>query len=227
MISIHGGIDEALHVRWWGTEALPPRFSDWLEVFKLYDGTHFDFYEKTTDLAWWYTERPNISILAGAVWRAGGLAFEEFVGKKDRGKGKYSGRFDALFSLEDRTFVAEAKHHWLALRSKDRTGVIKAQAKLARKDMRALKKYKGHDYRMALVFTSPTFPSQWADKMPPKLIEHRKDGYAAVRGLFDMGFRVDLYPETELYAEYEGGFNSKGKLHPGITLHMGIEPVPQ
>jgi hypothetical protein len=41
------------------------------------------------DLPWWYNERASISVLAGAAWGTGGLAFEEYSeDKKARMKGQ-------------------------------------------------------------------------------------------------------------------------------------------
>ena len=38
------------------------------------------------DLPWWYGERASTSVLAGAAWRIGGLAFEEYREDKKTGR---------------------------------------------------------------------------------------------------------------------------------------------
>ena len=43
------------------------------------------------DAPYWYNERANISILAGAAWRSGKLALEEFGHEKSDKKGQYRG----------------------------------------------------------------------------------------------------------------------------------------
>ena len=226
VLDVVGSVHDELHVRWWGSEELPPQFMTWKTVFEKYAEAHFDFYNETSDVAWWYKERPNISVLAGAVWRGGGVAFEEFLGTKDRGHGAYSGRFDGLFILDQRAYIAEAKHHWLRLRSKDRPGGMASAAERAKIDAAALVPYKNHDYRTALLFTSPLFPVKWAPKIKATLLTHRKDEYEALTNKFSMGFRVDLYPTLADYPAFADGFASKGHLHPGITLHLGLERIP-
>ena len=43
------------------------------------------------DLPWWYNERALLSLFAGAVWRTGGYAFEEFSDLKHKGIRKRKG----------------------------------------------------------------------------------------------------------------------------------------
>jgi len=68
------------------------------------------------DIPWWYNERALVSILAGAVWLAGGIAFEEFSterrvpGKRTR----YSGRQDLFIQIGKNGFHAEGKVVWSA-----------------------------------------------------------------------------------------------------------------
>ena len=67
-----------------------------------------------TDLPWWYGERASISVLAGAAWRTGDLAFEEFGGDKKTGKKRqptYSGRIDLYLKVKGQQFIAEAKYY--------------------------------------------------------------------------------------------------------------------
>jgi hypothetical protein len=67
------------------------------------------------DLPWWYNERASISVLAGAAWKTGGLAFEEYTADKRTGKKrhpKYSGRIDLYLKVKEEQFIAEAKYYW-------------------------------------------------------------------------------------------------------------------
>lgn len=67
---------------------------------------------------WWYNERASLSVLAGAVWRLGGVVFEEFSDEKTtrhhRGnlRKSYQGRCDIYFMMGATEFVAEAKWGW-------------------------------------------------------------------------------------------------------------------
>lgn len=63
------------------------------------------------DLPWWYNERALLSLFAGAVWRTGGQAFEEFseLKRKEKRKRLGHGRVDLWFEAAGREFRAEAK----------------------------------------------------------------------------------------------------------------------
>ena len=64
------------------------------------------------DCLYWYNERATVGSLAGAIWRTGGFAVEEYREPKKR-KGKhYMGRTDLWFSLGEnnrKCYVVEAK----------------------------------------------------------------------------------------------------------------------
>ena len=69
------------------------------------------------DTPWWYNERALLSLFAGAVWKCGGWAFEEFATSKrtiaKRVKhNRSAGRGDLMFQIGKDTFIAEAKQCW-------------------------------------------------------------------------------------------------------------------
>lgn len=72
------------------------------------------------DLPWRYNERALLSLFAGAVWRIGGHAFEEFSEVKHSGrrKRKGNGRVDLWFETSGREFRAEAKHDEVPITNK-------------------------------------------------------------------------------------------------------------
>jgi len=63
------------------------------------------------DLPWWYNERALLSLFAGAIWRTGGHAFEEFSETKFKGTKKKgsNGRVDLWFENAGGAFRAEIK----------------------------------------------------------------------------------------------------------------------
>lgn len=66
------------------------------------------------DAPWWYNERANLSIFAAAVWKVGGVAFEEYTSekrtdKKSSLKKYYSGLNDLYFQLGNEEYIVEAK----------------------------------------------------------------------------------------------------------------------
>ncbi len=89
---------------------LRPVIVKWLKINRDYIEEH-----ECEDCLYWYTEWASVSSFAGAVWRCGGFALEEYSAKK--GKEGYSGRIDLYFSFSDFGVVAEAKADWLNLSS--------------------------------------------------------------------------------------------------------------
>jgi hypothetical protein len=60
------------------------------------------------DVPWRYGERTSISVLAGAAWRIGGFAIEEYGEDKKTGPG----RVDLYLKVGRQQFIAEAKYCW-------------------------------------------------------------------------------------------------------------------
>lgn len=73
------------------------------------------------DLPWWYNERALVSLFAGAIWKCGGDAFEEFVEEKRGGQTGNKGRIDLWFKLGNVEYNAEAKKCWV-----DSSGGVKS-----------------------------------------------------------------------------------------------------
>lgn len=75
---------------------------------------------KGDDAPYWYNERSNIGVLAGAAWRCGRIALEEFQYEKGyRNKPKWLGRADLLLASENYDDLVEAKFKWLSLKSRN------------------------------------------------------------------------------------------------------------
>lgn len=77
--------------------------------------------------AYWYTERPNVSILNAAAWQCGRIALQEFkTEKKVRGEEPWVGRGDLWIrtdSVGKEEFI-EAKHKFVSLSgAKEKNGL--------------------------------------------------------------------------------------------------------
>lgn len=77
------------------------------------------------DAAYWYTERANIGVLAGAAWRCGMVAIEEFQTTKDNSlssrigdRKTWKGRCDLWIARDGHQEIIEAKYRPISLRSK-------------------------------------------------------------------------------------------------------------
>jgi hypothetical protein len=68
------------------------------------------------DVPWRFNERPNLSLLAAATWKTGGIAFEEYATKKRHHSNRlnrptiYRGRKDLYLKIGSREFDLEAKN---------------------------------------------------------------------------------------------------------------------
>jgi hypothetical protein len=65
-----------------------------------------------TDCPWWCNEQASVSTFAGAIWRAGGYALEDYSEEKTYRRSHYQGRCDLYFMLRAEDFVLEAKQCW-------------------------------------------------------------------------------------------------------------------
>ncbi|WP_417333980.1 hypothetical protein [Halarcobacter sp.] len=87
----------------------------WLSINREYIE---DWYSNGTyeDCAYWYNERASLSILAGAIWRRGGVCLEEYCSIKAKLDDKTieskerHGRTDLYFYLGDEEYIVEAKY---------------------------------------------------------------------------------------------------------------------
>ena len=92
---------------------LRPIIEQWLKINREYIE-----YCNYSDSLYSYNERSTISTLAGAVWRCGGYAQEEYIAEK--GTEKRNGRIDLFFHFSNKDVVIEAKQKfiWLAPNSR-------------------------------------------------------------------------------------------------------------
>ena len=85
---------------------LEPVLSTWLEL------NRYCVQNWEEDVPWRYNERATLSYFAGAIWRSGGFALEEYSTQKSKSVGaEYSkkGRGDLWFELGCREYDVEAK----------------------------------------------------------------------------------------------------------------------
>jgi len=82
---------------------------------KLIDLTEEFCRNVKNDAPYWYNERANVSFLAGAIWRCGGMCLEEYASDKTWEKEKYPGRTDIWFYLDGKEYIAEAKFGWIKI----------------------------------------------------------------------------------------------------------------
>jgi hypothetical protein len=87
------------------------------------------------DAPYYYNERANVSVLAGAAWRSGWVALEEFQSEKGyRNKAKTNGRTDLYFANESDEELIEAKFQWICLGSDNLERMVRETMELATSD---------------------------------------------------------------------------------------------
>src|SRR6266545_7737579 len=119
------------------------------------------------DVPWWYGERASLSVLAGSIWRTGGIALEEYSVRKARRrdesqKGTTPGRNDLLFKIGHHDFILEAKFAWPKLRSKEPLKDVVDTLREAERDVRRMRADGAR--RLAAVFVAPSFPKNYEEK---------------------------------------------------------------
>jgi hypothetical protein len=128
-------------------QCLKPVLKKWITL----NGEFSKRWKHWSDAPWWYGERANISVFAGATWQAKGLAFEEYAALKRGEKEDYSGRIDLEFYVGKYRFLAEAKQCWPTVRRG--ASYIHSFVKKTKKD---IQKCRPDGYsRLAIVFGSP------------------------------------------------------------------------
>lgn len=117
------------------------------------------------DAPWWYNERASLSIFAGAIWKSGGSAFEEFSSTKDNGIDQtYSGRCDIEFGVGRSEFMGEAKQCWINLDEDWRENIKEVHSSIdaARRDVLQVPLWRNHS-RLGIVFVVPSISKKKKD----------------------------------------------------------------
>ena len=87
------------------------------------------------DAPYFYNERANVGLLAGAAWRCGWVALEEFQSLKGyRNQKKTNGRIDLWLATERDEELVEAKYNLLSLNSIDMEKQVASTMLEAQKD---------------------------------------------------------------------------------------------
>jgi hypothetical protein len=108
-------------------KSLKPVLNEWRDLTALENW----FFEQ--DATWWNKERATLSVFAGAIWRSGGLALEEFATEKTLKFEPKAGRCDICFRFKRSIFLGEAKQDWPLLVSADMQKNINQTNSIVRK----------------------------------------------------------------------------------------------
>lgn len=149
------------------------------------------------DVPWWYGERACLSVFAGAIWKVGGIAFEEYSFEKRNkvhGKRIVNGRNDLYFELNGEEYIVEAKYSSFgASRLKiGAPGNIQDCLEKARRDIRKCPHSTGQR-RLGIAFVRPYFTMHQKHAVSKKIkkwVENlQKLDYSCAAWVFPKGSR--------------------------------------
>ena len=119
---------------------------------------------KWEECPWWCNERASVSIFAAAVWKAGGIALEEFCDEKVYRRSRYKGRCDLYFKFRGKEYTAEAKHIWSAAGPRS-NGAISPIEEALRSASDDVKHVKETETKLSIVFAVPYFPKSCENEL--------------------------------------------------------------
>ncbi|MCY4364508.1 MAG: hypothetical protein OXE42_20370 [Gammaproteobacteria bacterium] len=165
------------------------------------------------DPAYWYTERPNVSILCAAAWRCGRIALQEFkTEKKVRGEERWVGRGDLWVCTDtgEKDEFIEAKHKFVSLSGdKDGLPAIRKSMEEATKAAKETKSGQGDVTALAIVFASAYAPTRSIDKIDQLI----KEFCETIKSSADYHASAWCFPkETRKLPDKEGYY------YPGIAM---------
>ncbi|WP_249977586.1 hypothetical protein [Vreelandella olivaria] len=145
-----------------GDQELHALLRAWIDAQHEYSALHSSF--DLVENGWWHNERASISLLAGAAWKSGWVALEEF-GATKRGHRENEertdrvGRCDLYVCNKEVSLAIEAKQSWqgIGVRVNDITSNVNEKLQEAWDDAGYLHSYEA-DRRFAVTFIVPYLP---------------------------------------------------------------------
>lgn len=103
-----------------------PHRDTFRSVLQRWSKLHDAYREKVDDLAWWYSERANISVLSAAFWQEEGTSFALQDLRVMRGRrGARKGRGDVRVHMADFAVNIEARLVWPRLANRKAVEAVK------------------------------------------------------------------------------------------------------
>lgn len=173
---------------------LEPVLRKWISVVRLTAEDWRGTTHKDSDIPFWYRERAQLSLFAGALWQSDALVFEEFSTTKHQAGRKATGRADIWFKIRRRQFIGEAKQVSVNAASKPQRIEVKISEAIG--NVREHKK--GKTRRLAMVFVTVEILARHAsevDRLLQEWIEQANElrkrlGCDALAWTFPEGWRV-------------------------------------
>lgn len=197
---------------------LTPVVQEWITCIEKYARWHDE-----DNLPYWYNERANVSVLAGAAWRAGWVALEEYQSEKRR-KGVDSenstGRNDLYLSTEEKGYCIEAKVCYLDIDHREEIeSLITGKLQSAQVDAGKLVGLDEEIETLGLVFAMP-----WC-RCPNKATEAQINAF--IDGVMRLPSPVKAWCFPDNAQKIKGETDDVKYYYPGVALIMDVStPFP-
>jgi hypothetical protein len=185
------------------------RLAHWHELLEEWCFVHERYCRLNNgDAIYWQIERSNLAALAGAAWRAGWAALEEFAQDKLAMRSRFIGRADLFMKSSTSEDYVEAKLVWCRDGVKSRIARTVENIKKACNDARALHRPRGTAIqRTGVVFAVPSFLGT-GGQPPHKILASRIDALQSIT----LDATAWCFPKTARRLEWRGG------IYPGVIL---------
>ena len=158
--------------------------------------------EDDMDAPYYYTERANTGVLAGAAWKAGWIALQEFSARKRAKKIGFPDLWICSSNREMDEYI-EVKQAWSLTRAND--GLT-----LAVKDARKIRVNK-ESMRIGLLFISPSIHEKYESEIDNKIKE-------AISLIKQIKCDAIAWSFPAISRMYRGSGRAKHYIYPGILL---------
>ncbi|EAV3187986.1 hypothetical protein E1B13_23545 [Salmonella enterica subsp. enterica] len=171
------------------------------------------------DCCWWYNERTNVSVLAGAAWTLGWAAIEEYPSRKKM-KGcvqddlyTSKGRVDLYITNSNDDVAIEAKHAWYLLENTfESNRILNFRMDEAYADAKRLINQAGNQFAATFIVfytkmnAEGTINENHIDELISKVISKRGEKQSSYAYIFDSQFNYKneleyYYPSVALILE--------------------------
>jgi len=199
------------------------------EVFKEFDSIHKEYANKYSnfesgefDLAYFYNERANVSIFAGAVWRQNpkdNLVLEEYSCDKynecssenETNISTYKGRRDLWFCLGESQFRCEAKQKWWSLDNLEEERLISAIELADIESSKVEKKYiNSNNTALGMVFVTL--------KINRSNLENASSYLVQLEKLIKKHQTNNLFVHSLILDEVINSIGETSELYPGVLV---------
>lgn len=144
-------------------ESLQPR-ELWRQIFEAWFDVLGDYREHADDLGWWHNESSNVSLLAGAIWRIGGVCISEYGVSRDGAT--QPGRADLWFRLEGQAVDVECKMVWPRTDDEFAGGLVNSRLDDARLQLDSVSAHDRSPLRYTACFVVPAVTGPVPDASP-------------------------------------------------------------